>query len=270
MSKRLRIPVYFLVTGLLWGLISDPVITLFFGHLNSVQQDTFRSLNDFAFVIIISIVLYIEIGNQQKKISESEEQYRDLFESNPNPMWIYDTYTFAFIKVNDAAVAKYGYSHKQFLSMSVLDIRHERDHPKVEKYVNDPTRLKNSGVWEHIKANGESMMVTIISHVVMFENKKCRMVLVTDLTDIIDKEKKLQEANDKLKTNHEVLLDINWSNSHELRKPLCSMLSLVDLLKDATNEQEKKEYIALLQQCTQEMDEITQKNNAKLNAISVF
>ena len=269
MSKLLRIPVLFLATGILWGLLSDPAITLVFGHLDPARLDVIRSLNDFGFVIVITVLLYIDIGKQQQKLAQSEEQYRELFESNPNPMWIYDTYTFAFIKVNDAALAKYGYSRKQFLSMSVLDIRHERDHAKVEKYVNDAKRLKNSGVWEHIKANGESMMVTIISHSVVFENKKCRMVMVTDLTEIIDKEKKLQEANDKLKNNQEVLLDITWSNSHELRKPLCSMLSLVDLLKDATNNREKKEYIDLLQQCTKEMDEITQKNNTKLNAISV-
>lgn len=270
MSKRLRIPLYFLVTGILWGLISDPGITFFFGHLDPVKLDTLRSLNNFAFVIVISIVLYIEIGNQQKKLEQSEEQYRELFESNPNPMWIYDTETYGFIKVNDATLAKYGYSRNEFLKLTVLDIRPERDRAKLRSFISGENgKLKNWEIWEHLKSNGQSIMVTITSHAMLFENKNCRVVMATDVTELLDKERRLQEANQKIKSSNEVLLNVAWSNSHELRKPLCSMLSLVDLLKESTDDQERAEYIHLLQQCTKEMDEITQKNNNELNAISV-
>ena len=93
--------------------------------------------------------------------------------------------------------------------------------------------------------------------------------MATDITELLDKERKLQDANQKIKNSNEVLLNVAWSNSHELRKPLCSMLSLVDLLKETTDEEERKKYIYLLQQCTAEMDEITQKNNTKLNDINV-
>lgn len=269
-TKRLRIPVYFLITGILWGFISDPIITLFFGHLDPIKQDTVRTLNDFAFVIVISVVLYIEIGNQQKKLFQSEEQYRELFESNPNPMWIYDIETYNFIKVNDAALAKYGYSRIEFLKLTVFDIRPERDHVKLKNFISGKMGdIKNWGIWEHLKSNGQSIMVTITSHAMTFENKKCRVVMATDVTELLDKEKKLQEANQKIKNSNEILLNVAWSNSHELRKPLCSMLSLVDLLKETTDDQERAEYIHLLQQCTKEMDEITQKNNNELNAISV-
>lgn len=270
MSKQYRIPVLFLVTGILWAILGDPIITFFFGHIDPLHLDLFRSLNDFAFVIIITVLLYIEIGNQQKKLAHSEEQYRELFESNPNPMWIYDLETCGFIKVNDAAVKKYGYSRSHFLKMTIYDIREERDHENLKKSVNGVKGgIKNSGVWEHIKADGEKIKVSIISHSVIFENKKCCMVMANDITELLDKEIKLKEANQKIKNSNNILLNVAWSNSHELRKPLCSMLSLVDLLKDTTDEQEKMEYIELLQQCTKEMDDITQKNNTKLNAISV-
>ena len=36
---------------------------------------------------------------------ESEQRYRELFVANPNPMWVYDLETLAFLEVNDAAVA---------------------------------------------------------------------------------------------------------------------------------------------------------------------
>lgn len=270
MSKLFRIPVLFLVTGILWGALSDPAITLFFGHIDSLNLDLLRGLNDFVFVIVITVLLYIEIGSQQKRLTKSEEQYRELFESNPNPMWIYNIENYAFIKVNDAALDKYGYTRSEFLKMSICDIRPKRDRDDVKKFVAEVKNgIKNSGIWEHVKSNGESIIVSITSHNVIFENKSCSLVMATDITELLDKEIKLQEANQKIKNSNNILLNVAWSNSHELRKPLCSMLSLVDLLKDATDEYEKMEYIELLQQCTKEMDEITQKNNTKLNAISV-
>jgi diguanylate cyclase (GGDEF)-like protein/PAS domain S-box-containing protein len=52
----------------------------------------------------------------------SEEQYRLLFETNPNPMWVYDADTLAFIAVNEAAVRQYGFSREEFLRMRLSDI----------------------------------------------------------------------------------------------------------------------------------------------------
>jgi PAS domain S-box-containing protein len=46
----------------------------------------------------------------------SEEQYRQLFESSPTPMWVFDTERLCFLAVNDAAVAGYGYSRDEFLA----------------------------------------------------------------------------------------------------------------------------------------------------------
>ena len=46
-----------------------------------------------------------------------------LFESNPHPMWVFDTETLAFLAVNRAAVEHYGYSREEFLGMTIADIR---------------------------------------------------------------------------------------------------------------------------------------------------
>jgi len=53
------------------------------------------------------------------KRNGSGKQYRILFESNPQPMWVYDLGTLSFLAVNDAAVYHYGYSRDEFLSMTI-------------------------------------------------------------------------------------------------------------------------------------------------------
>jgi len=50
-----------------------------------------------------------ERRNAASALQEAAEQYRLLFEGNPNPMWVYDCETLAFLAVNDAAIAHYGY-----------------------------------------------------------------------------------------------------------------------------------------------------------------
>ena len=50
-----------------------------------------------------------------------------LFENNPQPMWIYDIYTLCFLEVNNAAIAKYGYSRDEFSKMNIKDIRPHED-----------------------------------------------------------------------------------------------------------------------------------------------
>ena len=45
------------------------------------------------------------------------------FASNHQPMWISDRKSHAFLDVNDAALRQYGYSRKQFLTLSTFDLR---------------------------------------------------------------------------------------------------------------------------------------------------
>ncbi|MGA8923527.1 MAG: PAS domain-containing protein, partial [Candidatus Dormiibacterota bacterium] len=56
-----------------------------------------------------------ERRDSEKAALDSEQNYRMLFEGHPQPMWLYDTETFAFLKANDAAVKQYGYSRDEFL-----------------------------------------------------------------------------------------------------------------------------------------------------------
>jgi PAS domain-containing protein len=48
-----------------------------------------------------------------------EVRYRELFESNPHSMWVYDKETLAFLAVNAAAVHHYGYTRDEFLRMTL-------------------------------------------------------------------------------------------------------------------------------------------------------
>ena len=119
----------------------------------------------------------------EKALRESEARYRELFISNPNPMWIYDLESLAFLDVNNAAISHYGYSREEFLSMSLKDIRPLEDLPRLINNVNAVgDGLDNAGTWRHIKKDGGIIDVEITSHVLQFHQRRAELVLACDIT----------------------------------------------------------------------------------------
>ncbi|MGY3213726.1 PAS domain-containing protein [Mucilaginibacter sp. HD30] len=82
-------------------------------------------------------------------------------------------------------------------------------------------------------------------------------------------EESLQDAYRKIKDTNDTLRDLAWSNSHEIRKPLCSIFSLVDLLKQTISEDERSECLRMLERCAQELDDVIHKNSEKMNTLEL-
>jgi PAS domain S-box-containing protein len=115
---------------------------------------------------------------------EAEEHYRLLFDQNPQPMWVYDAETLAFLTVNEAALARYGYSREEFLRMRITDIRPADDVPALlENMSGHAESLRQSGIWRHRRKDGGIMLVEIASHEISFAGRSGRLVLATDVTE---------------------------------------------------------------------------------------
>ena len=130
-----------------------------------------------------------------KKLLEREENYRYLFDNNPQPMWIYDIESLRFLEINNAAIHHYGYSREEFLGMTLKDIRPKEDLEALQKDIALTHRPYNlAGEWRHLKKNGEIIFVEIISHAITVNNRKARHVMVSDITERKQAEGKLRES----------------------------------------------------------------------------
>lgn len=112
-----------------------------------------------------------------------EESYRQMFEANPAPMWIYDLATLRFLAVNDAATARYGYSREEFLGMTIRDIRPAEDIPRLLENIAAVTGgLDEAGLWRHVRKNGSVIDVRITSHTLDYDGRHAEAVLAEDVT----------------------------------------------------------------------------------------
>ncbi len=136
------------------------------------------------------------------------EEYRVLFESNPQPMWVYDGETFVFLTVNEAAQRTYGYTHEEFLSMTIMDIRPPEEIPDLLEVIGTTSRgLDHSGLWRHRRKDGTVFSVEVTSHSIDFRGRPARIVLVHDVTARLSAEEALREAEQRAILTYESLLD---------------------------------------------------------------
>jgi PAS domain S-box-containing protein len=262
--KSFKIPFIFLVTGIIWALCSHPLLAALGKNFSPGMCDVIRTLNHFGFVVFAAIILYFEIKRQQKRLLSAEEQYRRLFERNPNPMWVFNRQTLKFFAVNKSAVELYGYTMAEFLSMTIRDIRPEYGRQKLADAIYTlGSGVKHNGTWKHLKKNGELLFMSIVSYDMDFNEKPGTLVMANDITSVILKE-------ELIKSQNAALLEIAWLNSHKVRKSLCSVMSLTFLLKDSHSERERKEYISLIERCTNELDDVLKKTNNRVDELKEY
>lgn len=119
----------------------------------------------------------------EAELKKSKEQYRFLFDENPQPMWIYDRLTFRFLAYNAAALRYYGLTSEEFRAMTAKDLCHPSE---AETFVAESAKPVNSlqprVVRRHVKKDGTVIEVEIAALDLNYAECSARLELATDLS----------------------------------------------------------------------------------------
>jgi PAS domain S-box-containing protein len=196
-----RIVLAYAVFGGLWIVLSDAVLgRLPVDRTVHAQLSLYKGL---AFVLVTGLLLTWLLNRElrarehdQAALRDSEARYRQLFDANPQPMWVYDIETLRFLAVNDAAIACYGWSRSEFLSMTIADIRPPEDLPRLKDHVAQSVThdLVSAGIWRHRKRDGTLIDVEILRHAMQFRGSNAALVLARDVTERVRSERAIRDS----------------------------------------------------------------------------
>jgi len=113
-------------------------------------------------------------------------------------MWVYDTGTFSYLAVNDAAMDHYGYGREQFLSLTLADVLVPGTLPALEQELRGLERgVCRAGRWKHRTRDGALIDVETTSCVIIYDGRPARLDTISDITELQRTLAALQESESK-------------------------------------------------------------------------
>lgn len=173
-------------------------------------------MKDDAGQIIGAIVVFNDISSEvaaEARIKLQAEQYRLLFETNPNSMWVFDAKTLRILAVNDSAVAKYGYSREEFLQLTLSDLCPDHDSSPLTKAMASPATAENfAGEFRHLRKDGSQILVAVYSNSLVWDGVSSRMVTAIDVTERKQAEARLREQAEIINRARDAVIVRNFAD----------------------------------------------------------
>ncbi len=122
-----------------------------------------------------------EINTQQTAII-NDIKFKTIFKNTADPIYILDE-NGRFVEVNNAACRQSGYTRRQLLKMSAMDINSQATRPTtLEKIA--LVKQKGVGVFEteHVTKLGKIIPVQIHSHIMVLNNRKLMVAICRDMS----------------------------------------------------------------------------------------
>ena len=115
--------------------------------------------------------------------SGGPDEYRTVFDLNPEPMWICDAQSLHFLSVNQAATLQYGYSQQEFLSMTLEALLSPESLPFfLERRRSNPPADGTARVWRHCTKGGGALEVEVQTRSISFQGRDARLIVARDVT----------------------------------------------------------------------------------------
>ncbi|MDO8994708.1 MAG: PAS domain S-box protein, partial [Daejeonella sp.] len=136
--------------------------------------------------VFVTITDVTEKRKTLKQLQESERKYKLLFQSSPLPKFIYDLNTYRILDCNNSALLLYGYSSKQILKMSILDLCTKMESEKMLSAhigVENSNSVISFGTSWQTKRNGDSIRAEVSGHRFDYMGQACMMVIHNDITE---------------------------------------------------------------------------------------
>ena len=158
------------------------------------------------------------IKESQAKLKESDNKYRSLFTSGPNPIFVLDRTTLKILSANPSAEEVYGYTKEELVGRPFTDLGpFELDENKLTEFSAQHAGNVSiiSSKVQYFKKGRQAFYVNVHACPAPYEDKDALIVATTDISEMVEKDSQLIQAS-KMTTLGEMSAGI----AHELNQPL--------------------------------------------------
>jgi PAS domain S-box-containing protein len=165
----------------------------------------------------------------EEALHESEEKYRSLFYSGPNPIFVLEHASLTIIDVNPAAIDTYGYTKEELLGRSFNELG-EFELQTKDLEIDDGFELANRCLIHqkarHYKNDGTPFYLRVKACPIRYQDRQAIILAATDITESMEKDAQLFQA-----TKMQTLGEMSAGMAHELTQPLNAIKIGNDYLK---------------------------------------
>lgn len=177
---------------------------------------------------------------QEEKLKASEHVFRMLFEKSLLPMFIVEHPSRKIVKVNKSMCSLVQYSENELLNMTSIEISHEKDAYMTDKIIESYEVYEQKSmsiIKRYIRKDGEELTCEIAVIVILDPqgNITHRIGILNDLTEKIKSDEKIRIHHQKLKEINQNMQEMMYIISHDLREPLRTITSYIQLLEKKIN-----------------------------------
>src|SRR5256884_1562364 len=176
------------------------------------------------------VAMAIERKRTEAQLHESERKYRLVFETNPEPMFVYDFDTLRILAVNGAAVVRYGHTEPEFLQLTLRDIRPPEEQARLDEELAQRSAdgAVRTGV-RHWTKQGKRFDVDLIARPLEFAGRRARLVLARDVSAQRQLEEQLRQSQ-----KMEAVGQLAGGIAHDFNNLLTAILGSTQLLLHST------------------------------------
>ena len=214
----------FLPTMLFFILVEDWVQTRTAASLNPALLHSLTALACCALIVAISFWTARRTGDAidraEQALRESESQYRELFESSSDAIFLIDTATDRIVEANDMATMLYGYNHDELLAKKGTDLSAEPEDTRqhIQAARRAPGEVFRIPLRLYRKKDGTVFPVEITTRSFVSREKVLLLVSARDITERKRAEETLRNSEMRLRAALDAtpfpiaLVDVQGSN----------------------------------------------------------
>jgi PAS domain S-box-containing protein len=225
--------------------------------LQLLQQNALNLLHEAEEVYKRELESNIE---QLKHTLEEKERLAEVIDRIHNMVIITDA-TGLIIWVNQAFISKSEYSYDEIIGRTIDFMDGPETDSALRDKIMETIDKDEFATFEIVNYSKSGRGYWVEVTITAIYNDQREVVRYISVYNVITG-RKLRDL--QIVEQNEVLKKLAWTNSHSVRKPIASILGLLELSKDMQDLEELKALHVLIGQCSKELDSVTKEVSAEI------